>query len=53
METKINPDKITPTAQDVELANEFRLKYDNPTFEGFAAWLRANYYVDAEHKRWF
>lgn len=47
--------EIKPTDQDRKLVEKYLEETGRASAEGaeFAAWLRANYYVDAEHEGWF
>ena len=46
----------TPTTQDQELVEKYLDEFGGslgPEPANFVAWLRANYFVDADHKSWF
>ena len=52
MNENANP---TPTTQDHELVEKYLEETGKANAEGadFVAWLRTNYFVDAEHESWF
>lgn len=49
------PNEIEPTKQDLEIVEKFMEETGKtwvPPAE-FAAWLRTNWWIDAEHESWY
>jgi len=49
------PKEIEPTDQDRKLVEKYVEETGRASAEGadFAAWLRTNFWVDAEHGSWY